>query len=178
MFDEVIHTDNFMLRRVTREDAGSVYPNWATDPEVTKYLIWKPHKSIDETYEWITMCDHGWNSKESFSWVICLHNSNEPIGSFAARIKGHMVDVGYGLSKRYWGQGIMTSILKNFINYAFSFPSVYRIWATCNIENTASMRVTEKAGMLCEGCLKSWLIHPNISQKPCDCWCYSIVKDV
>ena len=110
MFDEVIHIDNFILRRVTRDDASSVYSNWTNDPEVTKYLIWKPHKNINDTYEWIEICDQGWNSKESFSWIICLINSNEPIGSFAARIKGHMVDVGYGLSKRYWGQGIIEEL--------------------------------------------------------------------
>ena len=44
-----IETERLVLRRLTPEDAGMMYQNWANDPQVTKYLRWEPHKNADET---------------------------------------------------------------------------------------------------------------------------------
>ena len=44
---QTIATERLTLRRFTMEDAENMYYNWACDPEVTKYLTWQPHKSVD-----------------------------------------------------------------------------------------------------------------------------------
>ena len=44
-----IETERLVLRRLTPEDAGMMYQNWANDPQVTKYLRWEPHKNALET---------------------------------------------------------------------------------------------------------------------------------
>ena len=46
-----IETERLILRRLTPEDAGMMYTNWANDPQVTKYLRWEPHKNAEETRE-------------------------------------------------------------------------------------------------------------------------------
>ena len=51
------------------------------------------------------------------------------------------------------------------------------MWAVCDIDNLASARVMEKAGMQREGILKRWSVHPNISAEPRDSYCYAVVKD-
>jgi RimJ/RimL family protein N-acetyltransferase len=51
------------------------------------------------------------------------------------------------------------------------------VWALCDVENIASARVLEKAGMTCEGTLKQFGIHPNISATPRDCFSYAITRD-
>ena len=38
-----IETDRLILRRFTVEDAPAMYSNWASDPEVTRFLTWQPH---------------------------------------------------------------------------------------------------------------------------------------
>ena len=48
---QTIATERLTLRRFTIEDAENMYYNWASDPEVTKYLTWQPHKSVEETTE-------------------------------------------------------------------------------------------------------------------------------
>ncbi len=51
-----------------------------------------------------------------------------------------------------------------------------RLWSICDIDNPASGRVMEKAGMKLEGILPSKISHPNLSDEPRDVYCYSIVK--
>jgi len=53
---------------------------------------------------------------------------------------------------------------------------IYRVWATCDVDNVASARLLERVGMEREGVLRRWLVHPNLSEAPRDCLCYSIVK--
>ena len=42
-------TDRLTLRRFEIEDAENMFYNWASDPEVTKYLTWPTHKSVEVT---------------------------------------------------------------------------------------------------------------------------------
>lgn len=55
-------------------------------------------------------------------------------------------------------------------------PELWRVWATCDVENTASARVLEKAGFTFEGVLHRWDRH-NISPEPRDARVYAIWKD-
>ena len=45
--------------------------------------------------------------------------------------------------------------------WAASCGEVCRIWATCDVENTASTRVLAKLGMVREGILRRWAIRPT-----------------
>ena len=44
-----LETKRLILRPFTIDDAGEMFCGWASDPEVTKYLTWNTHKSIEET---------------------------------------------------------------------------------------------------------------------------------
>lgn len=44
-----IETERLILRRFVMEDAEDMYNNWASDPEVTKYLTWPTHPSSEVT---------------------------------------------------------------------------------------------------------------------------------
>ena len=49
MGTKTLETDRLILRKFTPEDAEDMYENWASDPEVTKYLTWPVHTSVDVT---------------------------------------------------------------------------------------------------------------------------------
>lgn len=51
-------------------------------------------------------------------------------------------------------------------------PGVYRVWATCDTENLASVRVLEKTGLVLEGKLRRSMVRPNLSEKPRDTFVY------
>ena len=46
---QLLETPRLMLRKFTMDDAQVMYENWASDPEVTKFLTWPPHNSVEVT---------------------------------------------------------------------------------------------------------------------------------
>ena len=48
---QTIETERLILRRALREDAEAMFRNWASDPEVTKYLTWPTYEKIDTAYQ-------------------------------------------------------------------------------------------------------------------------------
>lgn len=171
-----LETDRLILRKPVIEDAPAVFSTYAQDPDVTKYLTWKPHENIEVTQEVINNFIKKWNGGSEFSFMIILREEKKLIGNISIRFDSHGGNLGYVLAKEYWGNGYMTEALQSVITWAFAQGSVYRVWAVFDIENEASGKVMEKAGMQYEGILRKWLISPNISDIPRDCKCYSIVK--
>ena len=93
-----------------------------------------------------------------------------------ARVGARSVNLGYALSRRLWRQGRMSEALDLVIGWSLAQPAIFRVWATCDVENAASAGVLERAGMLREGVLRRWVVHPNLGTEPRDCFCYAIVK--
>jgi RimJ/RimL family protein N-acetyltransferase len=67
----------------------------------------------------------------------------------------------------------MTEALSAAVAWARTMPRIRRVWAVCDVDNRASARVMEKAGLVFEGVLRRWAVHPNISPVPRDCTCYA-----
>jgi ribosomal-protein-alanine N-acetyltransferase len=76
--------------------------------------------------------------------------SGEAIGGISfdvqTDVERYSAEVGYWLGEEYWGQGIMTSVLKVTTPYAIETYQLNRIYAVPFTHNIASMRVLEKAG--------------------------------
>jgi ribosomal-protein-alanine N-acetyltransferase len=169
-------TDRIFARPPTSADAQVVFENYASDPDVAKYMIWRPHRDVAETLEFLGRCERAWKDESAFPWSLWLKDTAEFVGLIEIRVRGHAVDLGYALSRRWWRQGLMSEALASVVQWALAQSDIYRVWATCDVENLASARVLERAGMEREGILRAWLVHPNISETPRDCFCYSIVK--
>ncbi len=115
--------------------------------------------------------------RRSFPWTIIRKSDNQLLGMVEITSIDHSgVCLGYVLARSFWGNGYMTEALRLIIEWAFLQNDIYRVWAFCDVENTASKNVMEKCGMQCEGVLRSWLTLPQFGEKPRDCFCYSIIK--
>ncbi len=172
----LIDTPRLRLRLPEIADAQAIFDQYAQDAEVARYLIWQPHKSMQETIQFLKRVLASWQEGRCFSWVITRKSDYQLIGMIALRIEEHKANLGYLLARAYWGQGYMTEATQALVKLALAQPEIYRVWAVCDTENRASARVLEKAGMSCEGVLRRWLIHPNLSAEPRDCLCYSLTK--
>lgn len=93
-----------------------------------------------------------------------------------ARVDDHGWELGYVVARPYWGLGYMSEVVKKLVDWGLEQEGLYRIWSVCDVDNLASARVMEKAGMQREGILRRWSMHPTISHEPRDSYCYSIVK--
>jgi len=172
----VIETARLVMRQPTMDDTAAIFQSYAQSAEVAKYLVWKPHASIHETKQFLSICLSAIQSGSSQPKVIALRATGEVIGMVDIRVKGPMGDLGYVLAAAHWGQGLATEAVTTLLNTAWKIPTLYRIWATCDVDNKASARVMEKAGMQREGILRRWIVHPNISDQPRDSYCYAKVR--
>lgn len=169
-------TERLTLRPPALSDAEAVFRNYACDPEVTRYLTWRPHTDVAQAEEFLKSCLGRWESGVELTWVITFHGMDEAIGMISCGPKDHRVELGYALARRFWGQGIMTEAARCVTGWLRASPNIYRIWATCDLENRASARVLEKIGMQREGVLRRWTIYPNISPEPRDSFVYAWVR--
>lgn len=172
-----ISTERLILRRFSIDDAEAMYKNWASDPDVTKYLTWSPHTSIDVSKaileEWIP----SYSRKNYYHWAIVLkEHGSDPIGSIAAVHMNDdiaMVHIGYCLGKKWWHQGIMSEALNAVIDYFFNKVEVNRIESRHDPRNPHSGMVMKKCKMKYEGTMRS---SDRNNQGICDaCW-YSLLK--
>jgi ribosomal-protein-alanine N-acetyltransferase len=171
-----IETERLVLRIPSVADAEAIFNSYAQDSEVTRYLIWRPHKNIHETEGFLSDCAAAWEGNVRFPYAITLKQSGAAIGMIEIRINDFKADVGYVISRRHWGKGLATEALHCLVEWALRQESIYRVWALCDVDNLASARVLEKVGMRREGVLRRQIVHPNISDEPRDCYCYAAAK--
>jgi ribosomal-protein-alanine N-acetyltransferase len=173
---EILETTRLLMRMPVLDDVASIFQKYAQDKEVTKFLIWRPHENITVTREFILRCIQCWKDETTFPWVIVRKNDNGVVGMLELRIDKYIADLGYVIAHEYWGNGYATEITKAVIEWAMAQEKIYRVCATCDVENLASVRVLEKVGMQREGILRRFIVHPNICDEPRDSYCYSVVK--
>ena len=70
----------------------------------------------------------------------------------------------------------MTEALAAATDWTLGQPGIWRISGVCDVENLASARVMEKAGLVREGVLRRWIVHPNLSDAPRDSFSYAKVR--
>ena len=169
-------TERLVLRKPRMDDARAIFERWTQDQEVTRYLTWRPHERIEQTQEFVQGCIRAWQGETRFPYVITLKGTGEVIGIIDPRIEGPKVGIGYGTARAYWGKGYVPEATRAIIEWAFQQPSIYRVYATTDVENVASRRVMEKVGMQGEGILRRYILHPNISDIPRDSYMYAITK--
>jgi len=173
---EIFQTTRLILRPPTLDDAENIFNKYTQDPEVTRYLVWGPHDNIDVTREFLERCLQCWGDETAFPWVIALKSDKTILGMIEMRIVGFKADFGYAIAREHWNMGYTTEAVKALVQWALDQEGIYRVWAVCDLENPASARVLEKAGLEREGILRRYSIHPLVSSEPRDCYCYSIVK--
>jgi ribosomal-protein-alanine N-acetyltransferase len=173
---EAISTKGLVLRRPRLPDANDIFDSYAADPEVTRYVTWRPYRNRSEVAPFLQSRLARWDSGEEFSWAITRAEEDRVIGMIGCRVREQAADIGYVMSRKYWNRGYITEAAKAVVDWAGNLEFIYRVWAVCDVENKASARVLEKVGMQREGTLRRYIVHPNVSPEPRDCFVYSKVR--
>jgi len=176
MLPAEIETERLRLRQPIAADAETIFRAYAQDPEVTRYLIWKPHTHIEITKDFLADCENRWATRTGFPYAITLKEQNDPIGMIDLRPNSHRVEFGFVLARAHWGKGLMPEAISTIARASLGIASIYRLEASCDAENKRSARAMEKAGLSFEGVLRRYIVHPNISAQPRDSLLYAIAK--
>jgi len=153
-----LETARLVLRQFELSDADAMYRNWASDPDVVRFMCYDVCESleatkvhIDQWLEYFNMLAPG------SSWClfsIILKASGELIGTIDFHENDHearAAEIGYQLGRAWWGNGYATEALCAVIEHCFENVGLNRLWADHNSLNVASGKVLLKAGMFHEG---------------------------
>lgn len=172
-----IETDRLILRRYKIEDADAMYKNWASDSEVTKFLTWQPHSSVEVSRGIIEDWLKKYSDEKYYQWAIVLKdNGNEPIGDISVVHMNEdisMVHIGYCLGRAWWRRGIMSEALKAVTDFMFDTVEVNRVESRHDPRNPNSGKVMQKCGMKYEGTLRS---ADRNNQGICDACYYALLR--
>lgn len=147
----IIETERLILRPFRESDLYD-FNEYASVPGVGEMAGWKHHETIEKTKEILK----GFIEQDK-TFAIVFKENNKVIGSLGIEKYG-MEDIlteffnykgreiGYVLSKDYWGKGIMPEALKAVIDYLFNDLDLD--FLTCGYYdfNNQSKRVQEKCG--------------------------------
>ena len=172
---ETLDTDRLVLRRPSAADAPAIY-EYARDPDVTRYLTFPTHRSLADATAFLTTCAARWDSGQEYCWLITVRDDVRAVGVIAARMSGHRADIGYALARHAWRHGYATEAGRAVVGWLATRTDIHRVWAVCDVDNAASAHVLEKLGMAREGILHRWIVHPNVSPIPRDCYVYALTR--
>ena len=75
---KALETPRLILRPFTMDDAPAMYKNWASDPEVTKFLTWQPHRDESVALEILALWTDQYSDPTFYQWAIELKEIREP----------------------------------------------------------------------------------------------------
>ncbi|MCM3733624.1 GNAT family N-acetyltransferase [Fictibacillus nanhaiensis] len=150
---------------------------YGSDEDVSRYVTWDTHKTTNDTKDFIEFVLSNYEKCEVAPWGIELKETGKLIGTvdFVSWSPHHNnAEIGYVLSRAYWGMGITTEAANELIRFGFDHMELVRIQSRCFIKNTGSERVMEKLGMTFEGIVRKGMFAKGKHQ---DLKLYSILKE-
>ena len=172
-----LESPRLLLRRITAEDAQPMFDNWASHSDVTKFLSWPAHTSVEVTKAVINSWLPCYEQADYYQWVIVLKaNGTAPIGMISVvNLSDHIqkAEIGYCLGKQWWHKGIMSEALNTVIDFLFTQVGMNRIEAKHDPNNPHSGGVMQKCGMRYEGTSRASFRN---NQGICDSAHYAILR--
>ena len=178
----VLTTDRLTLRPWRESDLADFY-EYASVDGVGQMAGWNPHRNMEESQKILSSFIAG-------KKVFALEYRGKVIGSLGVEkyredlypeldaLQGR--EIGYVLSKAYWGQGLMPEAVRAVINWLFHVEKLDFIICGHFVRNNQSRRVIEKAGFryiktvefetrfdTVETCWDYILYHPERSGSKC-----------
>jgi RimJ/RimL family protein N-acetyltransferase len=144
------------LKPVGLADAPIIFEAWGRQPENFTHLTARVFAEVSDAQAYIAGL---FQTPESSAFHI-LEPAGDVVGIVKAAVLGHRAQVGYVVSKPFWGRGFATSAVQQLVAILEASPTISRIWATCALDNAASARVLEKSGFHREAILKKWVTYP------------------
>ena len=171
---KTIETERLRLIPWKEEYAQSLY-NYAKDPDVGPAAGWKPHEDEAESLDIIRTLFLPNNV-----WAITEKTGGDIIGTVGLepdkrRPLVNSKEIGYSMSKEYWGKGLMTEAVSAVIDFAFEVYELDVLSACVWPSNEKSQKVVKKTGFTYEGTeRRSFKVYDGTVR---DTKCYSILRE-
>ncbi len=151
------------LRPLKNSDAEQIAQN-LKDRNVTRYTFIPHPYTIDDAYSFLKRVKKESKKQTSAVLAIALKENNEIIGAVGfhnINFKDKNAEMGYWLSKKYWGKGVVSKAVQMALDYGFKELKLRRIYAFVFEINLASSKVLLKNGFIHEGTMRKSDFHGN-----------------
>lgn len=143
-----IETDRLILRRILPSDFRDMY-EYSCSSVVTKYLLWKPHKSIEYTRQYSLYLQDRYRIGEFYDWAITVKGDGKMIGTVgfsAIDFNNNSAEIGYVLNESYWHHGYASEAIRAVLKFGFIRLEFDKISAKYMQKNSASRRTLDRCG--------------------------------
>jgi RimJ/RimL family protein N-acetyltransferase len=149
---EIVETERLVLRRPRVSDEPAVFARYASDPEVTRYMAFPTHRSLDDTHAFVQWSDAVWARWPQAGPLLVFARDGVTLlgGAGIVNDTDDRAQIGYVLARDAWGRGYATEALLASVEMARA-AGVCRLEAGVHVDHPASCHVLEKAGFVREG---------------------------
>ena len=159
---EVIETARLRLRRPLMSDAEAIFRAYASDPEVTRYLSWPTHRTLNDTRAFLAWSDGQWERNPAGPYLVLARTDGRLLGSTGLVFRSpEHADTGYAFARSAWGYGYATESLHAMVDLARDL-GVRCLEAICHLDHRFSAHVMEKCGFVLQGVRAGHTEVPNL----------------
>jgi RimJ/RimL family protein N-acetyltransferase len=148
-------TSRLTIRELSVKDIDSIHELHSL-PEVDEFNTSGIPDSIQATEKLVSEWLAAQNQFPRTSYIFCIdHTDSKQFIGLIALILGkpnyRTAETWYKIHSDHWKKGYTTEALAKLLSFGFDDLKLHRIEAGCAVENIASIKVLEKAGMTKEG---------------------------
>jgi [ribosomal protein S5]-alanine N-acetyltransferase len=160
-------TERLILRAVTEADAPAYekhFVDYAVINQLAAAVPWPyPQGGV---LDWIQTHILPNQGKDLWAWGLVLKEPpTELIGCVELWRHGKPENRGFWLSRRYWGQGLMTEAVVPIMNYAFDVLGFESLVFANAVGNVRSRRIKEKTGARFVRTEPAQFVNPEYSER-------------
>ncbi len=144
-----LETERLLLSKISNKHLTDIF-EYSKEPIVSKYLLWYPHKSLNDTRYQIRSVNKLYRRGEFYDWAIILKENKKMIGTCGFTdidITNNKGEIGYVLNPKFWGKGIAAEAINKIISFGFEYLHLHRIEAKYIADNIRSKNVLSKCGI-------------------------------
>jgi len=147
--------ESINLRSHKKSDAGNLAVE-LNDFEVIRYTTIPHPYHLEDGLAYIKLAARNRNRKiiTQYDFALAEKASDRLIGGLGLMRVDHLhkkAELGYWLSRAYWGKGVMQEAIRLALDFSFNQLGLVRVYAEVLQLNLASRRCLERAGFQFEG---------------------------
>lgn len=173
----MLETERLVLRRPAIGDAPAIFERYARHPQVTRYLTWPAHRSLEETRSFLQGLDESIERVDQAAWTITERTDERPCGMLSLLLSPPEVRFGYCLAESAWGRGVATEAAGAVLPLVWEITELQQVVAHCHPAHERSARVLEKLGFACTGLERRYVVLPALGRQPQDMLRYVLHRE-
>lgn len=157
-----IETPRLVLSPPTVDDAEEIFARYARDENVTRFLSWPHHRSVQETRAFVAFSLGEWQRWPAGPYLIRSREDGRLLGGTGLSFtQTDEATTGYVLARDAWGQGYATEVLRAMVELSRQL-GLTRVIALVHPAHSASLHVLEKCGFVEDPTWTGRAIFPNL----------------